>query len=401
MHSGGSLWALARACLVLATIAVPAGVTLAETPADQLREVERALAQEGDRAAALEAEAAALGVELDRLKAASVAAAQATRDVEATAAALEDKLDEMFASEAQKLATLAGRRAEVGRLLGAAERMAVRPSIALIALPNGAADTVRAAILLRDLTPALAREAGRLRAELTTLAALRTDIALERERLAALAQAQEEESAKLRDVIAEKAALERKTQGETRAAAERMAKLAQESRSLRDLLDRLSAPERRVAETARRDSAIVARLEAGRGQIVPLALPVRGRVSQRFGQNGAANGEAAREAQGLTIEARPGAAVIATEPGRVVFAGPFRGYGQLLIIEHADAYHALMSGMARIDTAVGQRVLKGEPVGVMDEQPNAKPTLYLELRRHGKPVNPAPWLASSTAKVSG
>jgi len=102
----------------------------------------------------------------------------------------------------------------------------------------------------------------------------------------------------------------------------------------------------------------------------------------------------------LTIEARPGGQVVAPYDGRVEFAGPFRGYGQILIIEHGDGYHSLLAGLDRIDGAVGQRLAAGEPVGSMPPDGHGA-ALYLELRRHGQPINPLPWLATRDDKVSG
>ena len=91
--------------------------------------------------------------------------------------------------------------------------------------------------------------------------------------------------------------------------------------------------------------------------------------------------------------------MVAPFDGTVAFAGPFRGYGQLLIIEHSEGYHTLLAGMGRIDTVVGSRVLAGEPVGVMDNE--GAPSLYVELRRDGQPINPLPWLADRAGKSSG
>jgi septal ring factor EnvC (AmiA/AmiB activator) len=104
--------------------------------------------------------------------------------------------------------------------------------------------------------------------------------------------------------------------------------------------------------------------------------------------------------KGLTYETRAGARVIAPFDGRVLFSGPFKGYGEILIIEHSDGYHSLVAGLAKLDVTVGQWLIAGEPVGVMPEGED-KPRLYLELRHDGQPINPLPWLATSNEKVSG
>ena len=126
-------------------------------------------------------------------------------------------------------------------------------------------------------------------------------------------------------------------------------------------------------------------------------LPVAGRLIQRFGEPD----DQAQPAKGMIYESRTGAAVVAPYDGRILFAGPFRGYGLILIIEHGEGYHSLLSGLGRIDGGVGQWVLAGEPVGAMVQATEGNPRLYLELRRQGHPINPQPWLAAGTGKVSG
>jgi septal ring factor EnvC (AmiA/AmiB activator) len=106
--------------------------------------------------------------------------------------------------------------------------------------------------------------------------------------------------------------------------------------------------------------------------------------------------------KGITIETSADATVIAPYEGHVVFAGKFRGYGQLLIIEHSEGYHTLLADLERIDCVIGQWVTAGEPVGAMGRPGSGdKPALYVELRRNGQPVNPLPWLTASKDKVSG
>ena len=91
--------------------------------------------------------------------------------------------------------------------------------------------------------------------------------------------------------------------------------------------------------------------------------------------------------------------MVAPYDGEVEFAGPFRGYGQILIIAHGDGYHSLLAGLDRVDSRVGQRLVAGEPVGTMAAVD--KPHLYLELRHNNQPINPAPWLTTRVEKVNG
>jgi septal ring factor EnvC (AmiA/AmiB activator) len=105
--------------------------------------------------------------------------------------------------------------------------------------------------------------------------------------------------------------------------------------------------------------------------------------------------------KGISIETRIDAQVVTPYDGLVVFAGQFRGYGQILILEHGEGYHTLLAGLTRIDAVPGQWLAAGEPVGVMESADRGTPVLYMELRRNGQPINPLPWLASQKDKVSG
>lgn len=128
-----------------------------------------------------------------------------------------------------------------------------------------------------------------------------------------------------------------------------------------------------------------------------LAMPSQGQIVERYGQRT----KAGQTSKGLRIQTRPDALVVATYDGRVAFAGPFRGYGLILIIEHGEGYHTLLAGLSEIYGTVGQKLLAGEPIGKMDPAGSANPVLYVELRRQGQPINPLPWLASRSNKVHG
>jgi len=91
--------------------------------------------------------------------------------------------------------------------------------------------------------------------------------------------------------------------------------------------------------------------------------------------------------------------VLAPFDGQVIYRGPFRSYGEILIIQHGGGYHSVLAGLGRSDAAVGQWVLAGEPVGAMGSPQDGKAQLYVELRRDGHPIDPAPWLGKSNTNV--
>ena len=107
--------------------------------------------------------------------------------------------------------------------------------------------------------------------------------------------------------------------------------------------------------------------------------------------------------KGVSIATRAGAQVTAPADGWVVYAGPFRSYGQLLILNAGGGYHILLAGMDRISVDLGQFVLTGEPVAVMGNGSHiaailatgsSQPVLYIEFRKDGVPVDPGPWWAA-------
>jgi septal ring factor EnvC (AmiA/AmiB activator) len=132
--------------------------------------------------------------------------------------------------------------------------------------------------------------------------------------------------------------------------------------------------------------------------------PVSGRLARAFNQPDG-NGGTTR---GVSFTTRPKAVVSSPADGWVQFAGPFRSYGQLLIINAGDGYYLLLAGMEQISVEVGQFVLAGEPVGSMGEKSagptgsDGDPALYVEFKKDGGSIDPEPWWAKSPSdKILG
>jgi septal ring factor EnvC (AmiA/AmiB activator) len=135
-----------------------------------------------------------------------------------------------------------------------------------------------------------------------------------------------------------------------------------------------------------------------------MELPVAGEILRRYGDDDGTGGTM----YGDIVTTQSGAIVTAPADGNVLYAGPFRSYGQLLILDAGDGYHVVLAGLGRISVSLGQSVLAGEPVGLMGEArvastvavdaDSSRPELYVEFRKDGKPVDPAPWWS---AHVSG
>ncbi len=419
----------------------------AQEGAGDLQALERALEEDRARAAALRADAEALSAEIEDLRGKSIAAAERAQDLESGVAAAEGDLVELDRQENAKTARLAARRDQLARTLGALQRMALQPPEAALARAEQPIDLARAAMLLRVAVPALEARAETLRDQLADLAALRARIALKRDDLSAARGALKTERDRLSALLAAKAALQVRTESERQATEARIGRLSREADDLRDLMERIEAErleeeqrraeqrrlaeERRVAEEKRLAAAKAAEeerrlAEAARqaaedakaaekaeqmARLAPprslrpfpekrasLTMPMRGRIVQLYGQPDSTQGETAK---GIRIRGLPGAQIVAPFDGRIAYAGEFRGYGQILIIDHGERYHTIIAGLDRIDAVVGQWVLAGEPVAQMSDLAGRNPELYLELRRTGEAINPLPWLATKDDKVRG
>jgi septal ring factor EnvC (AmiA/AmiB activator) len=304
-------------------------------------------------------------------------------------------------AEQEKAALLEARRDQSSKILAALQRLAVLPPEAVIAQPVPPADLVRGAILLRATLPRIEDRAARLRDDLHALRITRSDIADRRLQLARRTEDLAKERGNLEALLSRKDEQRRDLAEADRELAKRLNALAEEAGSLRELFQRLDE-ERRNRES-KRPEAPAATPPLPPEPVSPSPdvtgasaspYPAAGRLVGRYGESI----DTGMTRKGIDLETRADAQVVATYDGRIVFAGHFRGYGQLLIIEHGEGYHSLLAGMARIDGTVGQSVLAGEPVGRMGNPKTGKPSLYVELRRDGQPVNPVPWLIARKGK---
>ena len=426
---------------------------------DRLQEINKAIANEQKQEEANREKADALAKEVRELRGRMIVAARTTQKFETEVTRIEDRLRDLTHAEAEKTAKLAERSEQFARVLSALQRIAQHPPEALIAQPLDAESLVRSAILLRTAVPEIEKRTAELRGEIADLEALRAKASAKRAELAAATSGMKKERAALDALVGKKRALKKRSDARSKKARRKIALLARQAKDLRDLMARLEI-ERKARERAERkkreEAERQARAEAEKraqqerearkaeteaqsrarakaqaeaeakakaqaqakaeaepaqtigigkgGELVTitqargkLPFPAAGSVIIRYGQAT----EAGMTQKGISIKTRDGARVIAPYDGLVVFAGPFRGYGQILILEHGEGYHTLLAGLTRIDTVLGQWLAAGEPVGLMEKEDRDAPVLYVELRRNGQPINPLPWLASQKDKVSG
>ncbi len=316
--------------------------------------------------------------------------------------------------------SLRARRSVLAEVLGALERIGLDPPPAILVKPEDALSSVRSAILLGAVVPELRSQTDALVIDLDALKRVTTSIANERALLLAVLKNQSEEHHRLDALITEKNKLRMDSEAARAAENEKIARLAAQAKSLKDLIATLESDissEKKTAERQRRENERQLALERERAnnnnslsetRLTPgidlaslkgtLVLPAPGKLIRGFGKDDGFGGTSA----GVTLAAVPSGVVAAPVDATILYAGPFRSYKQLLILDVGSGYHVVLGGMERIMVSTGQFVLSGEPIGVMATKAAASsgttllttnPELYIEFRKDGKPVDSAPWWA--------
>jgi len=391
---------------------------------EELEKVQAEQKRAADLAARLKAELDSIGEDRRKLSALLIGSAASIRALEESIGAAETRLAALGNNENTVRRSLASRKAVIGEVLAALQRVGRHPPPALLVSPEDALQSVRTAILLGAVLPDMKVEVDTLVADLAELVKVRTEIAAERDVLGRDLAAVTHERSRMTGLVQERQRKQSETEKALDAERTRSVQLARQADNLKDLIGKIEqeiASAARAAAAARADkpatdpkNSLAALQDPGRlspaiafaSARKSLPLPLNGIRIREFG---APDGLGSTE-KGLSVVSRSWAQVTAPCDGWVVYAGPFRSYGQLLILNAGGGYHVLLAGMERISVDLGQFVLTGEPVGMMGAGPqsatavatgSSQPVLYIEFRKDGSPVDPSPWWASDSEKVRG
>jgi septal ring factor EnvC (AmiA/AmiB activator) len=442
---GGGTFTMARVSLVLlsagfaaavvpvsAQVADPAPPTAALPDALKQREQELEATRAQQKSAAdlqqkLKADITALGQDRAKLNAQLIDIAAQVRTVEARIGDAEARLRPLDAREQQIRSSLDSRRSEVVEVLAALQRAGRRTPPALLVRPEDALQSLRTAILLGSVVPELRARAQTLANDLTELVNVRKAIGSERDRLAADRDKLRDDQTRLAALVDERQRKQSGIEKDLEAESARAITLSKQVDSLQGLIGKMEQDLKSAAK-----AAVVASQQGtpttvdgkpnlgglkNPARLSPaiafasakglLALPVNGVKIREFGGSDGAGGAE----KGISLATRPGAQVTTPCDGWVVYAGPFRSYGQLLILNAGGGYHVLIAGMGRISVNIGQFVLTGEPVAAMGTSSQvasilatnaSQPVLYIEFRKDGTPIDPGPWWAANEGeKVRG
>ncbi|HYA04932.1 MAG TPA: peptidoglycan DD-metalloendopeptidase family protein [Xanthobacteraceae bacterium] len=392
------------------------------------QELDAALARQRGSAesqAKLRNEIAALSQDRRKFNQQLIDTAARVREVEATIEATRARLEPLDEQERLFRKSLDERRGAIVEILAALQRIGRQPPPALIVRPEDALQAVRTAITLGAVVPEMRAQADALAGDLADLVRVRQAIADQSDRLSGELDLLGREQLRMTLLIDERQKKQAAAEQALGAERQHAAELAHQVDSIKDLIAALETgldPATRATRASARaitDDATQPELAAlsDPGRLAPavafadmrghLHFPVNGSRVREFGGSDGVGGAQ----KGLSIAARPGAEITAPCDGWVVYAGPFRSYGQLLIVNAGGGYHVLLAGMERISVDLGQFVLTGEPVAVMGGGSQAsatgttepkQPVLYVEFRKDGTPIDPSPWWATNEGeKVRG
>jgi septal ring factor EnvC (AmiA/AmiB activator) len=362
-----------------------------------LDEAQAQLSTARTRGEALEAQANAATAAADRTERQAAAVAARIQESQAQAAIYRAKLALLDQQQANLRLTMATRQAPLVRLTAALELIARRPPIFGLLRPGTLRDTVYLRAVLTTMAPEVQRRTEGLRGEIDKARALRQQQSATIESLRASTGVLAERQRTLAELQGQQRLASQRAQSNAVRETDRALALAEQTRdlgglmarldsenALRDALAALPGPVMRPANPQARASVAVVQADpaptvnaiAGLDWI----LPVAGRLGSGFGSRGDSG-----PSRGIMLLPQPGALVIAPAGGRVAFAGPYRGYGRIMIIEHPGGWATLITGLARIDKAVGDALLQGAPIGLAA---SSRAAIDVELRKDGVPVNP-------------
>ncbi|WP_157775750.1 murein hydrolase activator EnvC family protein [Hartmannibacter diazotrophicus] len=379
----------------------------------ELESISNSIQLSKERQDALETEIA--GIEKDRaaLTDKLVTTAARIQTLEGELEDSEQRLQRLDRNAADIRKSLDARRGVLIDVLGALQRIGRRPPPAVVVRPEDALGAVRSAIAFGAVLPELRVEAEALASDLAALISVRNEVEAERKRLETDRVAMAEDRKRVQLLVEEKRKLSEKSEQNLAEERQRAEELSKRAKTLEDLIASLG---KQLDAAKQRQQT--GRTDTGMGRLRPaiafgdakgtLRIPVRGVEIEGYG----ADTGFGTLSSGVSIATRAGASVTSPCDAWIVYAGTFRSYGRLLILDAGDGYHIVIAGMESIDVQLGQFVLTGEPLGSMGETrlvsataPDAsstQPVLYVEFRKDDTAIDPSPWwVASEDRKVRG
>lgn len=334
----------------------------------------------------------------------AAALAAAIQQSEAQLAANEARLDMIESEKSSIEERLAARRQPLAELVGALQNISRRPVVLSLLSPGSLEQAVYLRAVLEASLPDIARRTSQLRRALARVQRLERAAREHSARMRAEQARLDARRAELARLNAAQLAISREAAEQARRESLRALELGEQTRDLDALvtqLDRSARLRERLAAlpgpllrpprpsasqvVILPQSSTLAPQDAAKPAALRLQMPVIGEIALGYGE---ALEDGSRSRQ-IEIAARPEALLVAPAEGRVAFAGPYRGYGTIVIIEHGPHWTSILTGLERVQVRPGQALVAGAPIG---SAPRAGGRIGFELRRGGEPVNPIDFL---------
>lgn len=369
----------------------------------------------------LQAQATQISLELTRISKDMIASAKQIQNSEEKISRMESELETLRADLKKAEENFVVEDDNLIKTLSALQNLALKPTEALFVQPLTPVEIIRSAMLLREAVPYLQENAARIREDLEKIENQKNLVEKQVARIIRQKKILENEHEQMKALVQRKSKIRNAVEIKSVKAKKKVERLASQANDLRDLLNKLEKQRqeklrrqeeerRRLAELkaaeARRATEETKKLEEKqRADLIKFKPEVINEVGENFvkakghllrparGPVVTAYGEQMSKgvtSKGIIIKTRSQAQVISPYDGTVIFAGPFRGYGNLIIIEHGQGYLSLLAGLEEVDCELGQMLLAGEPVGQMPESGDTR--LYVELRKDNHPINPLTWI---------
>ena len=380
-----------------------------------VKKIEEEAKQKALESKQLQARAIQLNLELSKIDKTVITLADKIKSNEKKLSDLEYNLDILNKNLKEKEAAFVKENNSLMQTVAALQNMSLTPSESVILQPLSPIDVIRSAILLRETVPFLDKKSAKLKVDLDNIYNQKRKIETNLTESKKQKKILEQQQVEMRHLMDKKSNLRREVEAKGAETQKQAQNLSSKAHDLRELLEELER-QKEIARKKREEEERLARLKEQREMMQKgiahtvdtkthatikkqvssnhfaqakgsLSKPVSGPKITDYGQT-ISKGVTSK---GIVYKTRSEAQVTSLFDGTVIFSGPFKGYGNIIIVEHGGGYLSLLAGLGHIDCDVGQKLLSGEPVGTMPKGDNSK--LYVEIRKDRHPINPTPWIA--------
>lgn len=368
--------------IALVLLFAPA-VALGANDAEKLKQLQQSVSASQAKSEQLAGTIDKTSKELDSLQTRAEDIARKVLDAERRLNARERELAKVSGELKTAEADYESRRAEYGRTVRSLLRMRELPASAYLAQPENMQHMLRTAAVMELTNKGLAEKAKELSSKIKALNASRQRVEAANRAVKNDQSQLKKEQTSLSGEVAKRQAAITSLEGNYAKEQARLRELSKQAKDVQELISKLDA-QRRSAPPAN-----LRKVSVGSGR-----APAAGEVIHRFGEKKNAN----ESWRGMVFKVRPHGTVVAPHDGEVVFTGPFRDYGPMVLLRHANGYISLLAGLGRLDVGLNQTVRGGEPLGAMPGTGSGE--LYVELREKSKPIDPTRWFAKLPSSLA-